>query len=55
MLFIGFLSIVAAACAPLTAQAPVGSASPEDTTDEVLEATVSPTHIKNVEGCGDPF
>ena len=55
MLFLGFLSMAAAACAPLTAQTPAGSASPEDPIDEAPEAVVSPTHAKDVKGCGDPF
>ena len=55
LLFIGFLSMVTAACASVTVQNPVGSPTSEIPAYDVSEATVSSTRSKDVEGCGDPF
>jgi hypothetical protein len=55
LLFLGFLSMVTAACASVTAQNQVVSPTPEIPADDVSEATVSSTQPKDVEGCGDPF
>ena len=55
MLFLGFLSIVFAACAPLAVQNPVGSPTAEDPTDDASEAAASPTHADEAQDRGDPF
>ncbi|MES0340126.1 MAG: DUF3179 domain-containing protein [Anaerolineales bacterium] len=55
MLFLGFLSMVVAACAPLAVQNPVGSPTAEDPTDDASEPAASPTHADEAQDRGDPF
>ena len=55
LLLLGFLSVVAAACAQSTAPGPAEVPTAEDPADKTSEATASPTHPDETQGCGDPF
>jgi len=55
VLLLGFLSVIATACAQTAAVGPVEGPTAEDPTDKTSDTEASPTHAGEAQSCGDPF
>jgi hypothetical protein len=55
VLLLGFISVIAVACAQTAAPGPVEGPTAEDPTDKTPDTAASPTHTDGAQSCSDPF